>query len=274
MNILMISNLDDDEKLEDIWIARAFQADGHNVAVVDRNYDEKLENIFDVFLRRNTWDSHATIETVGEENSFEERVIQKNLPRINFDGKYDRNGKEYLVNLFKMGYPVIPSIDNLNDIKLLNQTDRYVIKIKNSYDGIGQQIVNINELKYKFHDGCIIQPFMEFKSEIQFYYIKDKLEYVLEFTPCKIPIYPEPTEYEYSPIELAIANSFAKLNGEYFGIQRIDFIKLNNGDLLLTEIEDTSPYLDLDCLSEKKKFEFIQDYKDMVYEYMKRKNIK
>lgn len=29
MNILMISNLDHDEKLEDIWLARAFQKDGH-----------------------------------------------------------------------------------------------------------------------------------------------------------------------------------------------------------------------------------------------------
>ena len=42
MNILMISNLDNDEKLEDIWLARAFQKDGHQVAIVDKNYDEIL----------------------------------------------------------------------------------------------------------------------------------------------------------------------------------------------------------------------------------------
>ena len=57
MNILMISNIDSDEKLEDIWLARAFKEDGHNVAIVDKNYDEKLESIFDIFLERNTWSS-------------------------------------------------------------------------------------------------------------------------------------------------------------------------------------------------------------------------
>ena len=49
MNILMITNIDSDEKLEDIWLARAFQEDGHSVAIVDKNYDEKLESIFDIF---------------------------------------------------------------------------------------------------------------------------------------------------------------------------------------------------------------------------------
>lgn len=56
MNILMISNIDDDEKLEDIWLARAFQKDGHNVAIVDNNYDERLEEIFDIFFKKKYMD--------------------------------------------------------------------------------------------------------------------------------------------------------------------------------------------------------------------------
>lgn len=36
------------------------------------------------------------------------------------------------------------------------------------------------------------------------------------------------------------------MNGNYYGIQRIDFIKLEDNTLLLTEIEDISPYLELD----------------------------
>ena len=82
MNILMISNIDDDEKLEDIWLARAFQEDGHQVAIVDRNYDERLEKIFDVFLQRNTWSSNATLEKVQETKDFSKRIISKNLKRI------------------------------------------------------------------------------------------------------------------------------------------------------------------------------------------------
>lgn len=269
MNILMISNFDNDEKLEDIWIARSFQEDGHSIAIVDKNYDEKLEDIFDIFLRRNTWDSSATIDNVNQNNDFVERIINKNLPRINFDGKYDRNGKEYLVELFKKGYPVIPSIDCLQDLSLLKQSEKYMLKLKNSYDGIGQQIVNENELKKKFDNHYIIQPLMNFKSEVQFYYIKDKFEYALEFIPSKVPVYPDAIEYQFTNDELKKVDEFAKLNGEYYGIQRIDFIKLNDGTLLLTEIEDIAPYLDLDCLDEKVKNKFIQDYKNMVYQYMK-----
>lgn len=272
MNILMISNIDDDEKLEDIWIARAFQKDGHEVAIVDKKYDEKLDDIFDVFLMRNSWNSNATIENIKEENSTLKRIRRKNLPRINFDGKYDGKDKSYLVELFKEGYEVIPTIDNLKDIELLRDSEKYMLKLKNTYDGIGQIMVNKEELKNKFNESYIIQPFINFKSEVQFYYIKDKLEYVLEFTPSKVPVYPDATQYIYNDRELELANKFARLNKDYYGIQRIDFLKLENGDLLLTEIEDIAPYLDLDCVDEEIKINFIQDYKEMVYDYMKNRN--
>lgn len=268
MNILMISNIDSDEKLEDIWLARAFQEDGHNVAIVDKNYDEKLESIFDIFLKRNTWSSSATIETVSEKYNFRERVIKKDLPRINFDGKYDGSDKRYLVKLFKNGYGVIPTIDNLNDLNLLNNPNKYMMKLKDSYDGIGQLVIKKEELKSKFNNSYIIQPFMKFKSEVQFYYIKDKFEYALEFVPSKVPVYSNAIKYEYFPKELEIANKFVSLNGEYYGIQRIDFIKLEDDTLLLTEIEDISPYLDLDQVDEETRKKFITDYKSMVYEYM------
>lgn len=264
----MISNIDSDEKLEDIWLARAFKEDGHNIAVVDKNYDERLEDIFDIFLKRNTWSSNATIQNVREKYEFMERIIKKNLPRINFDGKYDGNNKVYLVDLFKKGYAVIPSIDSLEDLKLLNNPSKYMLKLKDSYDGIGQLVVSEDELKQKFDNSYIIQPFMKFKSEVQFYYIKDKFEYALEFIPSKVPVYPDAIKYEYSSKELQIANIFATMNGDYYGIQRIDFIKLEDNTLLLTEIEDISPYLDLDQVDKETRKKFITDYKNMVYEYM------
>lgn len=273
MNILMITNIDDDEKLEDIWLARSFQKDGHKVAIVDENYDEKLEDIFDIFILRNSWSSNATIEIIEKQDDFSKRIIKKNLARINFDGNFDGKGKEYLVDLFEKGYQVIPSVDKLENIYLLNNPDKYILKLKESYDGIGQIIVNRKDLQQKFNDSYIIQPFMKFVSEVQFYYIKDKFEYALEFKPSKIPVYPKATKYRYLDKELEIANKFAKLNKNYYGIQRIDFIKLDDGTLLLTEIEDISPYLDLDCVEEEIKNNFIKDYKDMVYEYIKNRNI-
>lgn len=270
MKILMISNIDSDDKLEDLWLARAFQKEGHKVAIVDKNYDENLESLFDIFLLRNTWDTNATEETIKKKSGYRKRVINKNLPRINFDGKYDGTDKEYLVKLFKSGYPVIPTIDKLKDLELLKEYNKFMLKLKDSYDGIGQMIVYRQELEKKFTDSYIIQPYMKFKSEVQFYYIKDKFEYALEFIPSKVPIYPKAKEYLPSKIELELSNKFSSLNGEYYGIQRIDFIKLFDGTLLLTEIEDISPYLDLDCVNQVVKDEFIIDYKNMVYEYMKK----
>lgn len=272
MNILMISNIDNDEKLEDIWLARSFQKDGHAVAIVDKNYDENLESLFDVFLLRNTWNSDADIETIKKRSNFKKRIISKNLPRINFDGNYDGKNKEYLVHLYKEGYPVIPTIDDIKDIAVLGQYNEFMLKLKSSYDGIGQMILDKQELCQKFNDSYIIQPFMKFKSEVQFYYIKDKLEYALEFIPSKVPIYPDAIKYIPNENEIKLANQFSKLNGNYYGIQRIDFIKLNDDTLLLTEIEDIAPYLDLDCVDEKTKNKFILDYKNMVYEYMENIN--
>lgn len=272
MNILMISNIDADEKLEDIWLARAFQKDGHKVAIVDKNYDEQLESLFDVFLLRNTWDTDATIETIKEKSNFRRRVINKSLPCINFDGKCDGNSKEYLVHLYKNGYPVIPTVDNMEDLQMIDKCDKFLLKLKDGYDGIGQMVVDKQELKQKYTNSYIIQPFLKFKSEVQFYYIKDKLEYALEFVPGKIPIYPEAIKYIPNENEIELANEFSKLNGNYYGIQRIDFIKLNNENLLLTEIEDIAPYLDLDCVDEETRNRFILDYKNMVYEYMENIN--
>ena len=272
MNILMISNIDADEKLEDIWLARAFQKDGHKVAIVDKNYDEQLESLFDVFLLRNTWDTDVTIETIKEKSNFRRRVINKSLPCINFDGKCDGNSKEYLVHLYKNGYPVIPTVDNMEDLQMIDKCDKFLLKLKDGYDGIGQMVVDKQELKKKYTNSYIIQPFLKFKSEVQFYYIKDKLEYALEFVPGKIPIYPEAIKYIPNENEIELANEFSKLNGNYYGIQRIDFIKLNNENLLLTEIEDISPYLDLDCVDEETRNRFILDYKNMVYEYMENIN--
>jgi hypothetical protein len=272
MKILMISNMDDDEKLEDIWLARVFQKDGHKVAIVDKHYDENLEDLFDIFLLRNTWDTEATIKTVTEKSNFRKRVIKKKLPRINFDGKYDGENKGYLVKLYKEGYSVIPTIDNIQNLYLLKEYDKFILKLKDSYDGIGQMILDEQEVKQRFTNSYVIQPYMKFKSEVQFYYIKDKFEYALEFVPSKVPIYPEAVKYLPSKYEIGLANQFAKLNGDYYGIQRIDFIKQSDGNLLLTEIEDIAPYLDLDCVDEKTKNQFILDYKNMVYDYMENIN--
>lgn len=273
MNILIISNVDNDEILEDVFIARAFQNDGHKVLLTSIDYDERLDNIVDIVIRRNSWISNSKhLENYyGVVKEVKARIINKNLPRINFDGKFDGGNKSYLVKLFKDGYPVIPSIDSIKDLCLLPSSDYYLLKPKESHDGIGIKKVNKDNLKDEFNDNYIIQPVIKFKSEVQFYFIKDEFQYALEFFPSKVPIYPEAIKYQYSDKELEIAKIFASLNNNYYGVQRIDFLKRENNELLLTEIEDIAPYLDLDRLEKQDRDRFINNYKKMVYEYLKKR---
>lgn len=267
MNILIISNLDSDEKLEDIWIARAFQKDGHQVCITGIDFDEKLDDVFDVFIKRNTWFSDENERDYYHKKAeiLNKRIKQKNLLRINFDGKFDQIDKSYLIELFKNGYNVVPTIDSWEDLKLLPDTEFYLLKLKVGADGIGQKKLKKDELNQFLNDKYVVQPFIKFKSEVQFYFINNEFQYALEFKPSKIPVYPDAEKYEYSEDELVLAKSFASLNEDFYGIQRIDFLKLENGDLKLIEIEDASPYLDLDCVDNKTKENFICNYKEMVY---------
>ena len=88
-----------------------------------------MEEIFDIFLRRNTWSSKATEKEVGRKYEFSKRIIKKDLVRINFDGKFDGKGKTYLVELFEKGYPVIPTVDKLSDINKLGDCEKYLLKL-------------------------------------------------------------------------------------------------------------------------------------------------
>ncbi len=54
------------------------------------------------------------------------------------------------------------------------------------------------------------------------------------------------------------------------GIQRIDFLKTYNDELLLIEIEDSSPYLDLDMLDKKTLNRFLDNYYKMIMETLEK----
>lgn len=57
MKILIITNTSNEEIKEDIWIAEAFAKDGHRVNIVNMDYPEELDEVYDVLVKRNTWDS-------------------------------------------------------------------------------------------------------------------------------------------------------------------------------------------------------------------------
>ncbi len=272
MNILLLTNENNEEKQEDLWIAEAFKQDGNSVDIKWIDYDEKLDENYDVILKRNIWFSQdIPLEELQEyeekANCFSQRLKQKNKKLVNFNGKFDEQGKDYLVELFHKYDEVVPSIDKLEEIDLLPKVEKYLWKPKIGYDGIGQRKIEREDLRKIQLQDAILQPFLELESEVQFYFINRTLQYALEFKPSKIPVYPKAIWYQYSKQEAKIAQKFADLNEELIGIQRIDFLKLKNGELKLIEIEDASPYLDLDCLNKKDRNLFIKHYKEMVYQY-------
>ncbi len=271
MKILIISNLNQEEIEEDLTIANSFKMDGHEVRVVNANYDECLDNEYDVFIKRNAYyKNNKKLDMFVDE--LRKRLLNKNKIMINFNGRFDNNGKNYLVELYNRGYQVIPTISNVDDINKLSKSDKYIIKPIYGYDGIGQKTLDYKETMKSFKNGYVIQPKVEFEKEVQFYFVNNIFCYALEFVPSKVPIYPDANNYDYSKEELELAKLFANLNKGFIGVQRIDFLKTIDGKLLLIEIEDSSPYLDLDMLPKNILDTFLSKYKNMVYEYFELKN--
>lgn len=268
MKILIISNTNIEEVNEDFIIAKSFEKDGHIVKIANANYDESLDDCYDVFIKRNAYYEDEKLDLLVYKLT--ERLKSKNKILINFNGKYDNNGKKYLARLYEKDLPVISTVDNISDIGKLPNSKLYVLKKENSYDGIGQEIITKCEIEKKFKKGFVLQPKIDFEKEVQFYFVNKAFCYALEFSPSKVPVYPDAKKYLYTKDELSLAQDFANLNSDFVGVQRLDFLKTLEGKLLLIEIEDSSPYLDLEELDENDLNNFLNEYKNMVYNYVRK----
>ncbi len=269
-NILILSNPQNDELMEDMYIANSFKEDGNIVDVKWIDYNENLDENYDIIIRRNTW--------VEEENKTEyfklkndyliERLNIKNIRTINLEG-LDGHGKMYLCELFKLGKKVIPTINNINELSNLGNAREYVLKDNNSFgSGLGQKIIKANKLIDQFKEGYLIQPKLEFRSEVQCYFVGDKLMYVYEYTPSKYPNYPTPRLIQLNVKEKSLAVEFANISKLKYGFKRIDFLRLKNNELILLEIEDNSPHMNLEKLDYKFRNKVIKEYKNNIYEYL------
>lgn len=269
--ILILSNPNNYEYIEDTYIANAFKEDGHLVDLLWVDYDEKLDIKYDVIIRRNTWveDEKDTYNYKIKNEILKERLIRKKIKTVNLEG-LDGKGKQYLCKLFNEGKKVIPIIDNLKDIDKLPYCEEYVLKDNDSFgSGLGQRIVKKDEIKTEFKVGDLIQPKLEFKSEVQCYFIGDKLMYVYEYTPSKYPNYPTPKLIVLNQKEKELACEFARISNLKVGFQRIDFLKLKNDELILLEIEDNSPHMNLEILTDSFRQDVLKEYKKNIYRYIR-----
>ena len=78
-DILILSNKDNEEFIEDEYIAEAFRKDGHSVELLWVDYDESLYSKFDIIIMRNTWvEDDKQIDNYNINNNLlEERLIKR-----------------------------------------------------------------------------------------------------------------------------------------------------------------------------------------------------
>lgn len=182
------------------------------------------------------------------------------------NGKADMVGKQYLIELTKAGYPVIPSVDNQEDLSALSNTDRFVVKLKMGADSIGMKFISFENLQHIDFTSNFVQPVIDFVYEVSFYFINHEFQYAL-YAPNPDKRWKLET-YDANQEDLRFACKFIEWNHINYGIQRIDACRTPNGDLLLMEIEDLNPYLSLDLLTDEVRNSFVKRLSDAMFEYL------
>lgn len=190
---------------------------------------------------------------------FLEAVKEKDILSFNsFDGKADIKGKQYLLDLAKLGYPVIPTIENLQNLPELEDHGKFVVKLKNGADSIGMELLTKEELLRCDLKGKLVQPWINFKYEVSFYFLNNQFQYAM-YAPNKDKRW-DLQEYEPTPGDLEFAEMFLSWNNMERGITRVDACRLQNDSLLLVELEDLNPFLSIELLNEEKREKFMGNF--------------
>ncbi|MDQ0638427.1 hypothetical protein QF042_001992 [Pedobacter sp. W3I1] len=196
-------------------------------------------------------------------NHFLEAVKTMGIPTFNsFDGKADIRGKQYLLDLMDLNYPVIPTVSDISGLDRLGNTDKYIVKIKNGADSIGMEILSRSELLADNPKGKLIQPFLPLDYEVSFYYLNHEFQYAL-YAPDRQKRW-ELTEYFPTEADILFADKFIRWNDIKTGITRVDAGRTSNGELLLVELEDLNPFLSIGLLAEEKQQRFINRWVDIL----------
>lgn len=241
---------------EDIYMVGKLM-DHFDVAMCNLKNSASFEDCADLVIVRNIGPVSGF---PGLYHDFISRIKTSGIKTFNeFKGKADMLGKQYLLDLTQLGYPVIPTIDRIEDFSLLPESDRYVIKPKDGADSIGLEFLSKDELFRRNNlKEMLIQPAIDFVYEVSFYFIDNKLEYAL-YAPDKTKRW-ELKRYDYSTEDADFAKKFIEWNDISHGIQRVDACRTRDGRLLLVELEDLDPYLSIGELDEKTREQFITDF--------------
>ncbi|GAA0715691.1 hypothetical protein GCM10008904_32790 [Paraclostridium ghonii] len=247
---------------EDLFITSKL-VDEFNLVICNPKDMNEFNDNFDLTIFRN---AGPVANFPQEYKKFREKIKANNLKTYNsFDGKGDMNGKDYLIELTNLDYPVIRTIDSINDFNKLPNADKYVIKPKDGADSIGMEFVSKEELYKKVSKSdlnTLIQPAIDFEYEVSFYYIDKEFQYAL-YAPDKGKRW-KLVEYKANKDDLDFAMKFIEWNNIDHGIQRIDACRDQYGNLLLVELEDLNPYLSVLELPDGVQDNFINAIKKSI----------
>jgi hypothetical protein len=194
------------------------------------------QQTWDAFTRR-AWDAGAKVFT-------------------ELTGKADQRGKQYLLDLFEAGLPVIPTVERLDDIERLPPVHEYVLKPKMGADSMGLRFVGPEELTTTKLEGTLVQPCIDITYEVSFYFVGRAFYYALYAPNAEARWNLEP--YSPTDADLRFAQMFVDWNTIDHGIQRVDACRTSDGDLLLVELEDLNPYLSFDRVDPAQRESFVE----------------
>ncbi|MEU8523101.1 hypothetical protein [Streptomyces sp. NBC_01216] len=182
------------------------------------------------------------------------------------DGKADMAGKEYLLQLSREGFPVIPTAGRREEFHRLPEAGTYVVKPLLGADSVGLRFVERAELDDVDPAGMLVQPRVPFVYEVSFYFVGRAFQYAL-YAPDPEARWLLRT-YEPTARDLEFAQRFADWNELSHGIQRVDACRAPDGELLLVELEDLNPYLSLDLAGEAEREAFVAAMKSALRELL------
>ncbi|MEV7214502.1 hypothetical protein AB0O31_15585 [Kitasatospora cineracea] len=208
---------------------------------------------FDAVVVRN---SGPVLHYREQFDAFRRRAAERGTRVYNpLTGRGDMAGKDYLLELTATGHPVIPTVDRPADLHLLPPAERYVAKPKAGADSIGLSVLDPAGLARLCWDGLLVQPLVDFRYEVSFYFVDDAFQYAL-YAPDPARRW-ELAPYSPTGPDLDFARRFIDWNTLEHGIQRVDACRTATGELLLVELEDLNPYLSLDVLPPPQRDAFV-----------------
>ncbi|WP_030318672.1 hypothetical protein [Streptomyces flavochromogenes] len=223
-----------------------------------------LMDDFDAVVVRN---SGPVIGYQKEYDAFRERALAEGTRVYNpLHGRGDMAGKQYLLDLTAAGYPVIPTVDRPEDLHRLPAAAEYAVKPKAGADSIGLRFLAHEELAGLAYDGLLVQPRIDFRYEVSFYFVDDLFQYALHAPDPARRWVLEP--YEPAEDDLAFARRFVDWNTLDHGIQRVDACRAPGGELLLVELEDLNPYLSLDRVPEETRDRFTAAFTASLHRFL------